>query len=248
MSVSVDGTQRARLAADTVIAGDVTFRAQAELGFGVDPDSVPRVVVSGPGDLLVTGHTAAKTLALSGDAVVTGLTSHGATWIGGPLICQTGAGGSSYLDLRNDSLVRQIVLDPNGGVVASKNGSGVWVTPVSDERLKINIVSVDPAVASAELCALRLVTFDYTAEAAAALGITGLHTQWCGFLADEYDLAMGTLPEDRVLSTINLPVPEGEGPYHTIDTGRAAYCLYAAHKHAMTQIAALTARLDAAGL
>jgi hypothetical protein len=160
---------------------------------------------------------------------------------------QTGAGGSSYLDLRDDAWVQQIVLWPNGGAIASKNGSGVWVTPVSDERLKTNIQTVDPATASAELCALRLVSFDYTAEAAATLGTTGRHTGWVGFLADEYDTAMGTLPEDRVLSRIELPAPDGE-PYHTIDTGRAAYCLYAAHKHAMTQIAALTARLDAAGL
>jgi hypothetical protein len=195
----------------------------------------------------VTGHTTAATLALSGDAVVTGLTSHGATWIGGPLICQTGGGGASYLDLRATGGAQQIVLDPNNGVVASKNGSGVWVTPVSDERLKTNIQTVDPATASAELCALRLVSFDYTAEAAAALGTTGRHTGWAGFLADEYDAAMSTLPEHRVLSRIELPAPDGE-PYHTIDTGRAAYNLYAAHKHAMMQIAALTARLDAAGL
>jgi hypothetical protein len=94
-------------------------------------------------------------------------------------------------------------------VVASKNGSGVWVTPVSDERLKTNIVTVDPAVASAELCALRLVSFDYTAEAAAALGTTGRHTGWVGFLADEYDAAMSTLAEDRVLSRIECLPPQG---------------------------------------
>jgi hypothetical protein len=118
---------------------------------------------------------------------------------------------------------------------------------VSDARLKTIVVTVDPATASAELCALRLVKFDYTADAAAALGIVGSHTGWNGFLADEFDAAMGTLPEDRVLSSISLPAPEGS-PYHTIDTGKASYHLYAGHKHAISRIEALEARLAAAGI
>jgi hypothetical protein len=200
------------------------------------------------GALGVTGA-----LSVTGATTLAGVTSSAASWvnnslhIGGPTIINTGGGGDGFLECRNVYNTAQITLYPHGNVDASKNGSNQWLTPVSDARLKTNIQTVDPAAASAELCALRLVSFDYTTAAAAALGITGHHTGWTGFLADEYDAAMSTLPEDRVLSRIELPPPVGE-PYHTIDTGRAAYCLYAAHKHAMAQIAALTARLDAAGL
>jgi hypothetical protein len=142
----------------------------------------------------------------------------------------------------------QIVLYPHYNVDASKTGSTEWIPLASDSRLKEHVVAVDPAVASAELCALRLVTYDFTAEAATAMGTTGRHTGWTGFLAQEFDEAMGVAPEDYNWSGIDLPIPATGGAYRTIDTGRAKMLLFAGHKHAMAQIAALTARLDAAGL
>jgi hypothetical protein len=201
------------------------------------------------GALGVTGA-----LTVTGASTLAGVTSTAASWIdnslhiGGPTIINTGGGGDGFLECRNVYNAAQITLYPHGAVVASKNGSAQWVTPVSDERLKTNITTVNPAMASAELCALRLVSFDYTAEAAAALGITGHHTGWTGFLADEYDTAMSTLPGDRLLSAIDLAAPDG-APYHTIDTGRAAYCLYAAQaRDDADRRADGPARLDAAGL
>jgi hypothetical protein len=243
--------------------GDISA-ASASLGGGagagspaiLDAVAATRITMTG-----ATGAIACDTLTVAGATTANAsINLLGATsnllcdgWIvttaGGRVLCRDVAG----LD--------QIQFDPTGAVTARKNGSLAFVAMVSDERLKTNIVTIDPSTASAELCALRLVKFDYTAVAAAAMGITGRHTGWTGFLAAEYDGVMGTLPEDVVYSSINLPSPVGD-PYRTVDTGRAQMCLYAAHKHAIQRldaqaaqltaqtalIADLAARLDAAGL
>jgi hypothetical protein len=217
---------------------------------------------------VATGSLAATGAVSCGTLDVSGATTHNASvslmgaasnlLVDGWVVTQ--AGGRVLL--RDVAGLDQIQLDPTGAVTARTNGTQAWIGGLSDSRLKTAVTSIDPAVASADICALRLVSYDYTAEAAAAMGNTGRHTGWWGFLAQEYDTAMGTLPEDYVYSTIGLQAPAGEEPYRTLDTGRAAYALYGAHKHAIArldehaaliaaqaaQIAALTARLDAGGL
>jgi hypothetical protein len=138
--------------------------------------------------------------------------------------------------------LNQIKLEPNGAI-ASKNGSPA-ITAVSDERLKTNIVTVDPAVASAELCALRLVCFDYSAESAAGrarhlqAGIRGGTASWpLTSMMPRWERCpkIGYWP---ISSSLHRMVT----PYHTLDT-EASYHLYAAHKHAITRLDAQAAMI-----
>jgi hypothetical protein len=135
--------------------------------------------------------------------------------------------------------------------LAQKTGSASWVG-VSDPKVKRSIASIDLADASRRICELDVVSYMLTPDYATASGQSPDYV-WTGLLSTQYNDVYGVAGDEVQTSVVVLAGVPTE--LVLLDTGQALYDQIAAHKHAIgrldaqaAQIAALTARLDAAGM
>jgi hypothetical protein len=205
-----------------------------------------------------TGHVTAPSLGCSGAVAAGelqpagGIDRLGHRDVGGFSYYQLGreGGRDAILDMHNAAGAVAVRLDC-AQALAQKTGSPEWVG-VSDPQIKNTIVSVDLAGASQRICALNVVTYKLNANYCTATGQSPDYV-WTGMLSTAYNAVYDVAAEDVQTTTIEL-----DGTPTTLvllDKGQAVYDQIAAHKYAIgrldtqaAQIAALTARLDAAGL